>query len=124
MIRYYTPNRGKVKGGWANFARNPIIPLMDAYRLRLAQLALENMPFPLHQTRTVLDLHAADGATTLYLQYFMPYSTVFGLTTGSPSRDLAACGQRYLATLPNGFQCDCVVAIVEPSQPIEPTLRE
>jgi hypothetical protein len=97
---------------------------MDAYRLRLAQLALENMPFPLHQTRTVLDMYAADGATTQYLQYFMPYSTVFGLTTGSPSRDLAACGQRYLATLPNGFQCDCVVAIVEPSQPIEPTLRE
>jgi hypothetical protein len=96
---------------------------MDAYRLRLAQLALENMPFPLHQTRTVLDMYAADGATTLYLQYFMPYSTVFGLTTGSPSRDLAACGQRYLATLPNGFQCDCIVAIVEPSQPIEPTLE-
>jgi hypothetical protein len=102
----------------------PIILPMHTDRLRQAQLALENMPFPLHQTRTVLDLHAADGATTQYLQYFLPYSTVFGLTTGSPSRDLAACGQRYLATLPNGFQCDCIVAIVEPSQPIEPTLRE
>lgn len=96
---------------------------MDAYRLRLAQLALENLPFARHQTRTVLDLHAADGATTQYLQYFLPYSTVFGLTTGSPRRDLAACGQRYLATLPNGFQCDCIVAIVEPSQPMEPTLE-
>ena len=97
---------------------------MSNYRLRLARLALENMPFPLHQTRTVLDLHAADGATAQYLQYFMPYSTVFGLTTGSPNQELAACGQRYLAALPSGFQCDCVVAIVEPSQPIEPTLRE
>jgi hypothetical protein len=96
---------------------------MSNYRLRLAQLALENMPFPLHQTRTVLDLHAADGATAQYLQYFMPYSTVFGLTTGSPNQELAACGQRYLAALPSGFQCDCVVAIVEPSQPIEATLK-
>jgi len=96
---------------------------MDAYRLRLAQLALENLPFARHQTRTVLDLHAADGATTQYLQYFLPYSTVFGLTTGSPRRDLAPCGQRYLSALPNGFQCDCIVAIVEPSQPMEPTLE-
>jgi hypothetical protein len=96
---------------------------MHTDRLRLAQLALENMPFPLHHTRTVLDLHAADGATTQYLQYFLPYSTVFGLVQGVPNRELAPCGQRYLATLPNGFQCDCIVAIVEPSQPIEPTLE-
>lgn len=97
---------------------------MDAYRLRLAQLALENLPFPRHQTRTVLDLYAADGATTQYLQYFLPYSTVFGVTVGSPRRDLAACGQRYLAALPNGFQCDCVVAFVEPSQPVGATLEQ
>ena len=96
---------------------------MHTDRLRRAQLALENMPFPLHQTRTVLDLHAADGATTQYLQYFMPYSTVFGLTKDSPNRALAACGQRYLTALPSGFQCDCVVAIAEPSQPIEATLE-
>jgi hypothetical protein len=96
---------------------------MDAYRLRLAQLALENMPFARHQTRTVLDMYAADGTTTQYLQYFMPYSTVFGLVQGVPNRELAPCGQRYFNTLPSGFQCDCVVAIVEPSQPIEPTLE-
>jgi hypothetical protein len=96
---------------------------MSNYRLRQAQLALENMPFPLHQTRTVLDLHAADGATTQYLQYFMPYSTVFGLTAGSPNHVRAQCGQRYLTALPSGFQCDCVVAIVAPSQPIEATLE-
>jgi len=101
----------------------PIILPMHTDRLRQAQLALENLPFARHQTRTVLDIHAADGATTQYLQYFLPYSTVFGLTTGSPRRDLAACGQRYLAALPNGFQCDCVVAIMEPSQPIEATLE-
>jgi hypothetical protein len=96
---------------------------MDAYRLRLAQLALENLPFARHHTRTVLDLHAADGATTQYLKYFMPYSTVFGLVQGVPNRELAPCGQRYFNTLPSGFQCDCVVAIVEPCQPIEATLE-
>ena len=102
----------------------PIILPMHTDRLRQAQLALENMLFPLHHTRTVLDMYAADGATTQYLQYFLPYSTVFGLVQGVPNRELAPCGQRYLATLPSGFQCDCIVAIVEPSQPIEPTLRE
>ena len=55
----------------------PIILPMHTDRLRQAQLALENLPFARHQTRTVLDMYAADGATTLYLQYFMPYSTVF-----------------------------------------------
>ena len=96
---------------------------MHTDRLRQAQLALENMPFPLHQTRTVLDMYAADGATTQYLQYFLPYSTVFGLVQGVPNRELAPCGQRYFNTLPSGFQCDCVVAIVEPCQPIEATLE-
>ncbi|BCW95455.1 MAG: glycosyltransferase [Fimbriimonadales bacterium] len=96
---------------------------MHTRRLRLAQLALENMPFPLHQSRTVLDLHAADGATTQYLQYFMPYSTVFGLTADPPSPTLPACGQKYLAALPSGFRCDCVVALVEASQPLAPILN-
>jgi len=96
---------------------------MNTYRLRLAQLALENMPFLLHQARTVLDWHAGDGATTQYLQYYLPYSTVFGLTPIASERELVPCGQRYLQTLPNGFRCDCVVAIVEPSQPIETILE-
>jgi len=73
---------------------------MDAYRLRLAQLALENLPFARHQTRTVLDLHAADGATTQYLQYFLPYSTVFGLTTGSPPATLPPVGSDTLPRCP------------------------
>lgn len=96
---------------------------MHAYRLRMAQLALENMPFPLHQARSVLDLHAADGATTQYLQYYMPYCTVFGIPTAESAAELAHCGQRYLSELPNSFRCDCVVGIVEPNQPVESTLE-
>ncbi len=96
---------------------------MYTYRLRMAQLALENMPFPLHQARSVLDLNAADGATTQYLQYYMPYSTVFGIRATACGAELANCGQRYLTELPNSFRCDCVVGIVEPNQSILATLN-
>ncbi len=95
---------------------------MDAFRLRLAQLALENLPFPRHQARTVLDLHAADGATTQFLQYYLPYSTVFGLRTAESAADLAVCGQRYLESLPNSFRCDGIIVIADGSRPLQELL--
>lgn len=100
----------------------PIIVPMQTDRLRLAQLALENMPFPLHQTRVVLDWNAGDGTTTRYLQHFMPYSTLLGLTPHAPSREVVACGQKCLEALPHGLRVDCVVAIPQPSQPLETVL--
>lgn len=106
----------------ANSPTMPIIVPMQTDRLRLAQLALENMPFPLHQTRVVLDWNAGDGTTTQHLQHFMPYSTVIGVTPHGPSREVVACGQRYLDALPHGLRVDCVVAILEPSQPLETVL--
>lgn len=95
---------------------------MHTFRLRLAQLALENLPFARSQTRTVLDLNAADGATTQYLQYYLPYSTVFGLRNTSNTVPTAPLGQRYLADLPSTFHCDCVIAIAEPNQPVQDLL--
>ncbi len=97
---------------------------MDALRLRLAQLVLENMPFPRYQARTVLDIDAADGSTTQFLQYYLPYSTVFGLRTAESAADLAACGQRYLESLPNSFRCDCVVVIADGRRPIQELLSQ
>lgn len=90
--------------------------------MRLTRLALENMPFPLHQAWVVLDICAAEGASTQVLQYFMPYCTVFGVRTQESEIEIRDCGQRYLATLPNSFRCDCVVAIAEPTQPLEALL--
>ncbi|MFN4032414.1 MAG: glycosyltransferase family 2 protein [Fimbriimonadales bacterium] len=101
----------------------PTIRFMREYRLRLAQLALENMPFPLHQARVVLDLHAADGASTQALQYRMPYSSVLGVGSETPAASVGRCGERYLRELPPKFRCDCVVALLEPHQPLTPTLE-
>jgi hypothetical protein len=102
----------------------PIIPLMHAYRHRMARLALENMPFPLYQARSVLDWNAADGLTTQLLQYYMPYSTVFGVCEAEQTSKVKNCGQRYLTALPQSFRCDCVVSIVEPNQPIDAALSD
>ncbi len=96
---------------------------MREYRLRLAQLALENMPFPRHQARMVLDLHAGDGATTQALQYHLPYSTIVGVGSETPAQTVGRCGERYLKELPSNLRCDCVVALLEPNQPLEPTLE-
>ncbi|MCX7994102.1 MAG: glycosyltransferase family 2 protein, partial [Fimbriimonadales bacterium] len=80
------------------------------------------MPFPLHQARTVLDIHAADGITTQILQYYMPYSTVFGLSEVNNPLRVANCGQRYLAALPGSFPCDCVIGFADENQALEPLL--
>lgn len=89
----------------------------------MAQLALENLPFPSHQARMVLDLHARDGWTTVYLQSFLPYCTVFGLSSTSDAAALPRYGQRYLSALPNAFRCDCVVSLVEPQDSLEASLQ-
>lgn len=125
MIPHYTPNDTLVKGFYGSVANSSAIPIivpMQTVRLRLAQLALENMPFPLHQTRVVLDWHAGDGTTTQHLQNCMSYSTVIGLTSGGPSKEVVGCGQKYLDALPSGLRVDCVVAFPEPSQPLETLL--
>ncbi|GIV04636.1 MAG: hypothetical protein KatS3mg016_0211 [Fimbriimonadales bacterium] len=95
---------------------------MHTFRLRLAQLALENLPFARSQTRTVLDINAADGATTQFLQYYLPYSTVFGLRNALGTAPGIPLGQRYLTELPSTFHCDCVIAITEPNQPVQALL--
>lgn len=89
----------------------------------MAQLALENLPFARSQTRTILDINAADGATTQFIQYYLPYSTVFGLCDVSNTAPSVPCGQRYLTELPGSFHCDCVIAIAEPNQSLEALLR-
>lgn len=101
----------------------PTIYRMSNLHLRMARLALENLPFPSHQTRLVLDLHARDGWTTVYLQSFLPYCTVFGLSSTGDAGALPRYGQRYLSTLPNAFRYDCVVSLVEPQESLEASLQ-
>ncbi|RMH06889.1 MAG: hypothetical protein D6697_09855 [Armatimonadetes bacterium] len=96
---------------------------MHPFRLRLAQLALENLPFTRSRTWTLLDINAADGATTQFLQYYLPYSTVFGLCNPSIMGPRLPLGQRYLTALPHTFHCDCVIAIAEPNQPVQALLN-
>ncbi|MFN7017407.1 MAG: hypothetical protein ACK4P5_09665 [Fimbriimonadales bacterium] len=102
----------------------PIIETMSAFRLRLAQLALENLPFSRCHARIVLDIDADDGATTQFLQYYLPYCTVFGLRTGVGTANLVSCGQRYFQELPNAFRCDCVIGIGSGPRPLQELLSQ
>lgn len=96
---------------------------MHTFRLRLAQLALENLPFARSQARMVLDISATDDTTAQFIQYYLPYSTVFGLRDASDPAPSAPLGQRYLTELPSTFRCDCVIAIAEPNQPVQALLN-
>lgn len=90
---------------------------MQARWQRLAQLALENLPFPPYQARSVLSVHA-NREVALYLQHYLPYSQVLHRHPDD-DRVLPATPLSGSPVPLAGFRGDCVVTIIEPEQPVE-----